>query len=123
MNISVGSRSSNLGAEPCRLRLGRSSLPVTAVLSRRDEAGARAFEVRVLDGRHFVVRYLSETDRWELVAVYGQGTRQRIARVATSPLLMPLLIALYRRGIEIVRRRRSGKSLVENVIPRGGAPA
>jgi hypothetical protein len=104
MKISVGSRPGNNGAEPCRLCLGRSSLPVTAVLERRDEGTARAFEVRVLDGRRFIVRYLSGTDQWELVAVHERGMRLQVTRVATSPVLMPLLIALYRKGVEIATR-------------------
>jgi hypothetical protein len=102
MKISVSSRDGRTGTEPGRLCLGRSSLPVSAVLSRRDDGCSCAFEVRVMDGRCFVVRYQPAQGSWELVAVLGRD-RQATTRLATSPALMPLLIALYRKGLQAAR--------------------
>jgi len=102
MKISVSSRDGRTGTEPGRLRLGRCSLPVAAVLSRRDDGCSCAFEVRVMDGRRFVVRYQPARGSWELVAVQGRN-RQATARLATSPALMPLLVALYRKGLQAAR--------------------
>jgi hypothetical protein len=98
MKISVSSRDGRIGAEPGRLRLGQCSLPVSAVLSRRDDGYSCAFEVRVMDGRRFVVRYQAAQGSWELVAVQG-----RLAPLVAGPALMPLLVALYRRGLHAAR--------------------
>src|SRR6476469_8646975 len=125
MKISVGSRAGRTGTEPGRLCLGRCSLPVSAVLSRRDDGCSCAFEVRVMDGRRFVVRYQPAEGSWELVAVQRRN-RQSAERVAASPALMPLLRALYRRGLRaarsaIVRPSDHGAAPTENltVSPRG----
>lgn len=122
MKISVGSRSSKSGTEPCRLLLGRSSLPVAAVLNRRQETDACSFEVRVLDGRRFIVRHRPDLDGWELVAVCGRGPTRRLARVAASPLLMPLLLALYRKSVEAAKRKCRWRE-APGAVPRGSAPA
>ena len=102
MKISVSSRDGRIGAEPGRLRLGQCSLPVSAVLSRRDDGYSRAFEVRVMDGRRFVVRYQAAQESWELVAVQGRY-RPPLAPLVAGPALMPLLAALYRRGLHAAR--------------------
>ena len=102
MKISVGSRDGRTGTEPGRLRLGQCSLPVCAVLSRRDDGCSCAFEVRVMDGRRFVVRYRPAQGSWELVAVQGRDRREA-THMAAGPALMPLLVALYRRGLQAAR--------------------
>jgi hypothetical protein len=78
MRISVHSRCSRRGSEPCSICLGQARLRVTAILERRDLADADYFEVRVLDGRKFVLSHERETDSWKLGAVYPRTTRQRI---------------------------------------------
>ena len=125
MKISVGCRASTRGNEPCNLRLGRRSLPVCSVLDRHDEGDARVFEVRVLDGRHFVVRRQTALDQWELVAVYGPDRAVRRSPPArpAAPLLTPLLVALYRRALEIAKRARKLKSALADPLPKGDAPA
>ena len=102
MKISVGSRDGRTGTEPGRLCLGRCSLPVSAVLSRHDDGCSRAFEVRVMDGRCFVVRYQPAQGSWELVAVQPRNQPPAV-HVAASPALMPLLVALYRKGLQAAR--------------------
>jgi len=84
--------------------------PVAAVVGQRDEAGASQFEVRVLDGRHFVLRYRVEFEEWELVAIRGRGQKRQFTRVVANPLLMPLLKALCRKGLEMARDTLSTSS-------------
>jgi hypothetical protein len=98
---------------------------VCSVLDRHDEGDARIFEVRVLDGRRFVVRRQTALDQWELVAVYGPGDAARRSPPArpAAPLLTPLLVALYRRALEIARRARRLKSAFPDPLPRSDAPA
>src|SRR3954465_13052822 len=103
MKISVGSRSGRSGNEPHRLCLGRCSLPITAVLNHRDEGGSHAFEVRVLDGRRFLLRHQTELDRWELLAVHNPGYRPKSPTCRRDPLIGPLLRALVRKAIEKAR--------------------
>ena len=71
MRISVRSRAGTNGSEPCSLCLGRCSLRVVDILERRELDDARRFQVRVTDGRRFVLRYQPAADRWELAAVYA----------------------------------------------------
>jgi hypothetical protein len=125
MKISVGSRASRRGNEPYHLCLGRHSLPVCSVLDRHDEGDARIFEVRVLDGRHFVVRRQTALDQWELVAVYGPGHAVRRSPPVrpAAPLLAPVLVALYRRALDIAKRARKLKSTLPDPLPKGDAPA
>ena len=104
MKISVGSRSCRSGSEPHRLRLGTCSLPVAAVLERHDEGEARVFEVRVLDGRRFIVRRQIGPDQWELVAAYGRPAKRRPPARAMASLLVGLLAALSRKALEIAKR-------------------
>ena len=72
------SRCSRKGSEPCSICLGQARLRVAAILERRDLADADYFEVRVLDGRKFVLSHERGTGAWKLGAVYPRTTRQRI---------------------------------------------
>ena len=123
MKISVGSRSGRSGNQPHRLCLGRCSLPVTAVLDYRDEGASHAFEVRVLDGRRFLVRYQTELDLWELIAVHDAAARPKAAARPRQPLVGPLFLALLRRAIQSAKRARKWKSDLPGAVPGGGAPA
>ena len=76
MRISVRSRSSGSGKEPCSFCLGESRLRVMAIVERRDLADVDYFEVRVLDGRNFVLARERQTDAWELAAVYPRAARR-----------------------------------------------
>ena len=78
MRISVHSRCSRRGSEPCSIYLGQAQLRVTAILERRDLADADYFEVRVLDGRKFVLSHERGTDSWKIGAVYPRTMRQCI---------------------------------------------
>lgn len=124
MKISIGSRSGRGGTEPHRLCLGRCSLPVTAVLERHDEGETRVFDVRVLDGRRFVVRRRTDLEDWELVAAYGRMARQRPRACPAAPLLGPLLAALCRKALATMKRgggaRRDASA---GTLPGSGAPA
>lgn len=104
MKISVGSRSGKSGKEPYRLCLGHCSLPVTAVLDLHDEGETRVFEVRVLDGRRFVVRRQTEHDQWELVAAYGPSARRRRPQCPATGQPVPRLVSLYLRALLTIKR-------------------
>jgi hypothetical protein len=124
MKISVGSRSSRSGNEPHRLRLGRCSLLVTAVLERHDEGETRVFDVRVLDGRRFVVRCQPGLEQWELVAAYGRPARRQPQGRRVASVLRPLLAVLSRKARQIARRAGKPKcDLPPSTLPSGGAPA
>jgi hypothetical protein len=77
MRISVHSRCSKRGSEPGSICLGQARLRVAAILERRDLADSDYFEVRVLDGREFVLSHRRQTDAWELTAVRAQMPRIR----------------------------------------------
>ena len=77
MRISVYSRCSSGRREPGSICLGQARLRVAAILERRDLADSDYFEVRVLDGRKFVLSHRRETDAWELTAVRAQVPRGR----------------------------------------------
>ena len=66
------SRAGRHGQEPCSFCLGRCELYVAGILERCELTGVCRFQVRVLDGRRFVIRHQRATDRWELAAVYGR---------------------------------------------------
>jgi hypothetical protein len=51
--------------------LAERRLPVAAVLNRWTDLPYHFFEVRVDDGRRFVLRSEPPAGRWELVVVYG----------------------------------------------------
>ncbi|MGH8669555.1 MAG: hypothetical protein ACREUN_01515 [Burkholderiales bacterium] len=70
MRISVRTRAGHSGREPCSFCLGACRLQVVDILERCQVADACRFQVRVSDGRRFVIRYQPQLDRWELAAVY-----------------------------------------------------
>jgi hypothetical protein len=47
------------------------------IIERRELTGVCRFQVRVPDGRRFVILNRPATDRWELAAVYAPGQRTR----------------------------------------------
>jgi hypothetical protein len=104
MKISVGSRSGRSGNQPHRLCLGRCSLPVTAVLDRQDDGEARVFDVRVLDGRRFIVRRQTQHGEWELVAAYGPLARRRRPACPATVLTLPRLVSLYLSALLTIKR-------------------
>ena len=53
----------------------RCELHVADILERRELTGVHRFQVRVFDGRRFVIRHRPATDCWELAAVYGPAPR------------------------------------------------
>lgn len=73
MRISVRSRAGRNGKEPRSFCLGGCELHVMDIIERCEITGAYRFQVRVSDGRRFVIRHQPATDRWELAAVYGRG--------------------------------------------------
>jgi hypothetical protein len=75
MKICVLSRTDRLGQPgPEALHLGQCRLRVVLVLSRWAELPYRYFEVRVEDGRRFVLRHHPDSGAWKLAAAYGGGT-------------------------------------------------
>lgn len=122
MKISVGCHSHPDGRAPSCLCLGQRRLPVTNVLQSRDENAARVYEVRVLDGRRFVVRRQIEMDRWELIAVYDREPKDRSPsriKPALAALLL-IMIALSRKTYDFARRLRHPAA---SDLPKGGAAA
>jgi len=94
---------------------------VAAVLERHDEGETRVFEVRVLDGRRFIVRRQTGPDQWELVAAYGPAGRRPQARPMAS-LLVLLLAALSRKALDIAKRAGKPKrALPPSTLPSGVA--
>ena len=76
MKICVLSRIDRLGQSgPDALHLGQRRLRVVLVLAQWAEPPHRYFEVRVEDGRRFVLRHHPDSGAWELAAAYGGGTR------------------------------------------------
>ena len=72
MKICVLSRTGRGGEyDPQVFHLGQRRLPVVAVLEQWTEAQHRYFNVRVEDGRRFVLRHDPTTGAWELAAAYG----------------------------------------------------
>jgi hypothetical protein len=76
MRISVHSRCTKCGTEPGRFCLGQAQLRVVSIVERRDTADSRYFEVRVPDGRDFLLCHQTQTDVWQLAAVYGRRPRR-----------------------------------------------
>ncbi len=66
--------------EPAAFHLGGRRLPVTAVLERWSEGTARYFEVRVEDGRRFVLRHDAAGGSWALAAVYAASAARPACR-------------------------------------------
>ena len=79
VRISVRSRIGKDGKEPSSFCLGRCELFVTAIIERSGASNARRFQVRVADGRRFVIRHQADADRWELAAVYAPSSPRRSA--------------------------------------------
>jgi hypothetical protein len=77
MRISVRSRAGRKGQEPWSFCLGRCELYVSDILERCEVTGAYRFQVRVTDGRRFVIRHQPALDRWELAAVYAPRSSPR----------------------------------------------
>jgi hypothetical protein len=77
MRISVRSRAGRKGKEPWSFCLGRCELYVSEILERCEVTGAYRFQVRVTDGRRFVIRHHPALDRWELAAVYAPRSSPR----------------------------------------------
>jgi hypothetical protein len=97
---------------------------VTAVLERHDEGETRVFDVRVLDGRRFVVRRQTDLGQWELVAAYGRPTRRSPSTRPVLPLLALVLAALCRKVLDIVKRAaRPRRDLPASTFPSSDAPA
>jgi hypothetical protein len=77
VRISVRSRTGKKGKEPWSFCLGRCELYVTDIIERCELTGACRFQVRVTDGRRFVIRHQPTADLWELAAVYAPSARSR----------------------------------------------
>lgn len=124
MKISVGCHSRAAAREPSCLCLGQSCLPVSRVLQHQDQPDACLYEVRVLDGRRFVVRRQVDLDQWELVAVYDRAQKRR-SRAPVWPAaaaLLLLALAIVRKAPNLARR--TVKWLTHgHDLPKGGAPA
>jgi hypothetical protein len=102
MIISVRSRTGRNGKEPSSFCLGRRELFVTGILDRTELTGARRFQVRVADGRRFVIRHQAASDQWELAAVYsrrqaGRSAAARHAERRPGRSLIALLATSLRR--------------------------
>jgi hypothetical protein len=98
---------------------------VTSVLEHRGQADSQVYEVRVLDGRRFVVRRQVDADGWELVAVYDRRTRQRQqSRFGQAAVLLLLLaITLSRKALHFAKRALWWRSHAQQDLPKGGAAA
>ena len=66
--------------QPAAFYLGGRRLPVTAIVERWSEGAARYFEVRVEDGRRFVLRHDPPTRAWSLAAVYAASAARTAFR-------------------------------------------
>jgi hypothetical protein len=58
--------------EPRAFRLGERRFAVEEIVDRWLDPRHRYFKVRVDDGRQFVLRHDTATDRWELAALVGR---------------------------------------------------
>jgi len=74
------------GEQPRVFYLGGRRLPVVTVLGAWADGAAHYYEVRVEDGRRFVLRHESATGRWELAAVYRATSH---ASAASAPFRSP----------------------------------
>ena len=86
MRISVRSRPCRHGVEPCAFCLGRAQLWIAAILERRESDELHAFDVRVLDGRRFLLHHRPQEDAWELGRVYPRCAKVRRRRVRSAYL-------------------------------------
>jgi len=72
MRICVRTERDSAGKEvPCGFHLGGKRLRVVSVLRRWSENSQHVFEVRVEDGRRFILRFDAGPCRWDLAAVLG----------------------------------------------------
>lgn len=85
MRICVMAYRKATGEEPAAFHLGGRRLPITAVLDRWSEGAARYFEVRVEDGRRFVLRLDPAARSWELAAVYAASAVRSAWRAPAAP--------------------------------------
>ena len=108
MRISVRSHCHASRTVPCSFCLGQARHPVVAVLEREIDGETHRFQVRVLDGRRFVLCLSPAADRWELGAVYPALYRR--ARRAIAPVRPPLasrsnlLLPLLQRSCATLKR-------------------
>lgn len=117
MRISVRSRCTKCGKEPGTFCLGRAQLSVVSIVERHDTADSHYFEVRVPDGRDFLLRHQTQTDVWQLAAVYGRRPRRPLppARIREPSLnrerikraIADLMIRTKRRVCAVAPRHRS----------------
>jgi len=121
MRISVRSRCRTSVKVPCSFCLGSARHPVVAIESDRHDLDADTFEVRILDGRRFVLCHRLEPDQWELAAVHAR-MRRRPARsrardhaLRSAMVLHAAALLLWRLGPTLVRRvhRSSDAKLTE----------
>jgi hypothetical protein len=85
MRICVMAYPKATGEEPAAFHLGGRRLPITAVLDRWSEGAARYFEVRVEDGRRFVLRHDPPARVWSLAAVYAASAARSAWRAPVAP--------------------------------------
>ena len=76
MRITVQCRRAAGVMQPCRFCLGQARHRVVAIAGERRESDAEMFEVRVLDGRRFVLSHRLEPDRWVLAAVHARKSQR-----------------------------------------------
>jgi len=73
--------------QPAAFYLGGRRLPVTAIVERWSEGTARYYEVRVEDGRRFVLRHDPPARAWSLAAVYAASAARSPVRHPAAPPL------------------------------------
>ncbi|MGQ0653936.1 MAG: hypothetical protein ACT4P4_17010 [Betaproteobacteria bacterium] len=66
--------------QPSAFYLGGRRLPVSAIVERWSEGTARYYEVRIEDGRRFVLRHDPPTGAWSLAAVYAASAARSASR-------------------------------------------
>jgi hypothetical protein len=118
MRISVCSRGRR--KEPCRFCLGEARHRVVAILGERNEGDAHRFEVRIPDGRRFVLCHHVQADRWELAAAYPRAPRPLRRARAPQPVRMRRAALLLRKGWAALRHLSHHRT---NELPLPGAPA
>jgi len=89
MRISVRTRPTKRGLEPCSICLGRTRLRVARVLACHELPEQRCYEVDVFDGRCFVIHHGLPGNVWELEAVYGERQRRDTAQTQRRAAAFP----------------------------------
>jgi hypothetical protein len=70
------------------------------------------------------VRRQTDLEQWELVAAYGRTARRRPRACPPTPLLGPLLAALYRKALATMKRGGGAKREASaSALPSSGATA